>query len=249
MTGHSVQVTFLGTGDAFGHGGRLQPCILVAGDDCRFLVDCGASALISLQKYHVAPNSIELILITHLHGDHFGGLPFFILDAQLHSKRQTPLTIAGPTGTRDRLTAAMELMFPGSSKTRQKFDLDICELEPEKPWNFKSIQVRSYLMQHPCGDPPLGFRIDCSGKIIAHTGDTQWTDTIVPLAGQADLLIAEAYFFNKPIKNHLNYETLMAHYQELQPKRTVLTHMSRDMLDRLDEIDLEAAEDGQTIHI
>ena len=93
-----IKIRFLGTGDAFGHGGRLQPCILVETPLRRFLVDCGATATIAMHRYGILPNDIDLILISHLHGDHFGGLPFFILDAQLHSKRRAPLTIAGPEG-------------------------------------------------------------------------------------------------------------------------------------------------------
>ena len=63
--------------------------------------------MIAIRKFDIDPNAIRAVLITHLHGDHFGGLPFFILDAQLVSRRTAPLTIAGPPGLRDRLTTAL----------------------------------------------------------------------------------------------------------------------------------------------
>ena len=110
----AVQVQFLGSGDAFGSGGRLQSCILVGHPGGRFLIDCGASAMISLRRFGVDPNSIDGIFLTHLHGDHYGGLPFFILDAQLVSRRAAPLLVAGPPGLCGRLPAAMETLFPGS---------------------------------------------------------------------------------------------------------------------------------------
>lgn len=88
-----VRIRFLGSGDAFGSGGRLQTCIHVEGGGTQFLVDCGASSLIAMKRVGVDPTSIDVALITHLHGDHFGGLPFLILDAQF-SRRSRPLTIA-----------------------------------------------------------------------------------------------------------------------------------------------------------
>src|SRR2546427_537766 len=91
----TIQVRFLGSGDAFGSGGRLQTCICIKATTSTFLVDCGASSLIALRRFGVTPNDIDMILLTHLHGDHFGGIPFFILDAQLISKRSRPLDCRG----------------------------------------------------------------------------------------------------------------------------------------------------------
>jgi ribonuclease BN (tRNA processing enzyme) len=245
----SVQLQFLGTGDAFGHGGRLQTCILVRTSTCRFLIDFGASGMIGLYRYNIDPNSIDMILLTHLHGDHFGGLPFFILDAQLNSKRIDPLVIAGPVGTRSRLTSAMELMFPGSSKIKQKFDIQVHALAPSEQWDFRGVTVSPFPVQHPSGDQSLALRIGCDGKTIAYTGDTEWTEALIPAAGGVDLLIAEAYFYEKPIKYHLNYQTLMSHLESLNPKRLIITHMGQDMLERIEQLEVESADDGMIVDI
>lgn len=246
---NTVQVRFLGTGDAFGHGGRLQTCILIQTTKHRILIDFGASAMISLYRYGVNPNSIDLILLTHLHGDHFGGLPFFILDAQLISKRFHPLTVVGPIGSRERIMAAMEVMFPGSSKVKQKFDINIYELEAEQVWDSHGIKVVPYPVIHPSGDPSFALRVECDGRSIAYTGDTEWTEALIQSARGADLLIAEAYFYKKQIKYHLNFKTLMDHMDELNPKRMIITHMSQDMLDRLEYIEVESADDGMIVEI
>ncbi len=75
----TLSVTFLGSGDAFGSGGRLQTCMLVRTATCSFLIDCGTTVLIAMRRFEVDPNSIDMILLSHLHGDHFGRLPFFLL--------------------------------------------------------------------------------------------------------------------------------------------------------------------------
>lgn len=246
---NEIKITFLGTGDAFGHGGRLQPCIMVETPLHRFLMDCGATATLAMHRYGIAPNDIELILISHLHGDHFGGLPFFMLDAQLHSKRRETLTIVGPQGTKQRLNDAMEIMFPGSSGIERKFSMNVMELQPEIPWCYHEITVHSLEVIHPSGSPALAFRLEVGGKVIAYTGDTEWFNGLIPILKNADLLIAESYFYEKPIKYHLNYRTLMDQLPVLKPGKLLLTHMGQDMLDRLEGIDTEAAYDGLEVLI
>ena len=103
----TIHIRFLGSGDAFGSGGRFQTCICIKTTTSMFLVDCGASSLIAMRRFGVAPNDIDMILLTHLHGDHFGGIPFFVLDAQLISKRHRPLLIVGPPGTQRRVAEAI----------------------------------------------------------------------------------------------------------------------------------------------
>ena len=117
-----MRLTFLGSGDAFGTGGRFNTCFHVAASDGDFLIDCGATSMVAMRRFGVDPNSIATIFLTHLHGDHFGGLPFFILDAQLISRRRAPLTITGPVGLKQRLHDVMKTLFPGAEKIEQKFD-------------------------------------------------------------------------------------------------------------------------------
>src|SRR5580698_4097993 len=113
----AMQLQFVGCGDALGSGGRYNTCFHVTGDRVNFLIDCGASSLPALKRLDIARNEIDLILITHFHGDHFAGLPFLLLDAQF-TRRTRPLVIAGPEGIETRLPQAMEVMFEHSSRTK-----------------------------------------------------------------------------------------------------------------------------------
>ncbi|MDR3563225.1 MAG: MBL fold metallo-hydrolase [Negativicutes bacterium] len=244
-----MKITFLGSGDAFGSGGRLQTCILVETDQSHFLMDCGASSLTAMRKYDANPNDITTILLTHLHGDHFGGIPFFILDAQMISKRTAPLTIAGPEGTKQRVTELMEVMFPGSSKIEQKFAIDIIEIAVGQPMKINGLRVTSFLVNHPSGAPSTALRVEASDKIVAFSGDTAWCDNLVAVAQGADLFITESYFFDKKVKNHLDYQTLSEHLPALQVKKLVLTHMGPNMLANLAGISCDYADDGKVFEI
>jgi len=245
-----VTVQFLGSGDAFGSGGRFQTCICVSFEGRRFLIDCGASALISMKRFGVSPALIDAILVTHLHGDHFGGLPFFILDAQFLSKRTRPLAVAGPLGLDLRLRQAMEVLFPGSSATEQRFTIELMELKERQPTGVAAGPVvTAYRVSHESGAPSYALRVECGDKVIAYSGDTEWDDTLIEVASDADLFICEAYFFDKRVRHHLDYRSLRARVHDLRCRSLILTHMNEDLLNRLPDVDVECAEDGKSITV
>jgi ribonuclease BN (tRNA processing enzyme) len=244
-----MQLRFVGCGDALGSGGRYNTCFHVTGERANFLIDCGASALPALKRLDIIRDQIDLILITHFHGDHFGGLPFLLLDAQF-TRRTRPLMIVGPQGIETRLTQVMEALFEHSSKTRPRFELSVMALAPSERRRFGEVDVTPFPVVHgESGGPFLGYRIETEGRIIAYSADTEWTETLVPLGRNADLFIAEAYYYDRIVKNHLSLKTLEAHLAEINPKRLVLTHMSDDMLGRLDGLGYTAASDGMIVEL
>jgi len=245
----TVRIRFLGSGDAFGAGGRFQTCIHLQGDfGAAMLLDCGASSLVAMKRASIEPTHIETVALTHLHGDHFGGLPFLILDGQFR-RRQRPLLISGPPGTEERLWAAMEVLFPDSSHVERSFDVSVVELEPFVPLDIGPGKVTAFPVEHASGAPAYALRVALGDRQIAYSGDTQWTDTLRDAARGADLFVCEAYFFEKQVRYHLDYRTLKAHLHQLDCKRIVLTHRSEDMLRLADEVDLECAEDGLALDV
>lgn len=244
-----MEIRFLGCGDAFGSGGRYHTCFLVTAAETRFLIDCGASSLIALKRYGVDPNDIDAVLVSHLHGDHFGGLPFFLLDAHLVSRRTRPLTLAGPPSLRDRLHQAQEVLFPGSTGITPKFPLTLIEMPERIAQKVGPVRVTPFLVQHYSGAPPYALRIEVDGRIVTYSGDTEWVETLASAAAGADLFIVEAYFYDKKVKYHLDYATLRGRLAEIGAKRVILTHMSAEMLGRRAEVDLDCAEDGLTISL
>jgi ribonuclease BN (tRNA processing enzyme) len=244
----AVTVTFAGCGDAFGSGGRFQACIHLREPSLAApaLLDCGATSLTALRRCGLDPGQIGAVFVSHLHGDHFGGLPFLILDGQF-SRRTAPLVVAGPPGTQDRLARAMECLFPGSSHVRRKFEVSVTELPPERAAIVAGIQVSTWTASHPSGAPALILRLAVGGTVIAYTGDTAWIPAITEAAAGADLLIAEAYYWDKPVPHHLRYADLVDHAREITARRVVLTHMSADMLARQQQAIHETARDGLAI--
>jgi ribonuclease BN (tRNA processing enzyme) len=243
-----VKVRFLGSGDAFGSGGRFQTCIHLQSNAGGMLLDCGASSLIAMRRFGLEPQTIDTVILSHLHGDHFGGVPFLILDGQF-KRRTRPLIVAGPPGVEARVRAAMEVFFPGSTGIERKFDTRFVELADRVPIEVGPARVTGFSVVHASGATPFALRVAAEDRIVTYSGDTEWTESLVDAARGADLFIAEALFYDKRVKFHLDLTTLLQHRARLDCRRLVVTHMGEDMLARLDGLAVEAAEDGKELTV
>jgi ribonuclease BN (tRNA processing enzyme) len=201
-----------------------------------------------LKRAGVNPNSVHTVVLTHLHGDHFSGVPFLVLDGQF-PRREGALTVAGPVGTTARLGQAMEVLFPGMSAAERRFDVHVIEISPGVPARVGAADVTGFEVIHPSGAAALAVRLRFRGRTIAYTGDTQWSPQIARAADDADLLISEAYTWSRPIKHHLRWIDLAEHFGELRCRRLIVTHMSPDMLRHVDDLPagVDAATDGATV--
>ena len=115
------------------------------------------------------PGGIAAVFVSHLHGDHFGGLPFLILDAQF-AGRTAPLAVAGPPGTGPRLTEAMECLFPGSSRARRRFTVEVTELNPQDAVTMAGVRAQAFPAARPSGAPALILRLTLGGRITLGRG-------------------------------------------------------------------------------
>jgi ribonuclease BN (tRNA processing enzyme) len=244
----SARVTFLGSGDAFAGGSRFQACLHLDGGAQPLLLDCGATSLIALKRAGIDPASIGHVALSHLHGDHFAGLPWLILDGQF-AKRTRPLVIAGPEGTKDRVEQTFEALYPGGPGAERKFETQFREFETRTPFELGPARITAYPVVHSAGTAPHALRVEYAGKTIAYSGDTEWTDALPEAADGADLFICECNFFDKQAPGHLDYRTLTENRDRIECDRIVITHMSEEMLAHAGDAEFEAAADGAVIDI
>jgi ribonuclease BN (tRNA processing enzyme) len=241
-----MQLHFIGSGDAFGTGGRANTCLHVTGPRTNFLLDCGASSLPALNARDIDRNAIDTILFTHFHADHFGGLPFFILDAIFVSKRTKPLTLAGPPGLRDWYERAIATAFPGERQL--PFELHLHEVEIGRRQAIDGLAVTPQHVQHDDrAGPCLALRVETENRVVAYSGDTEWTDRLLPAAKGADLFVCECYNYRACVPSHMSYSILRDKLPALGAKRIVLTHMSGEMLANIGEVECETATDGMVV--
>ena len=243
-----VTLRFLGCGDAFAAGARFQTSFHLDGGEQPVLIDCGATTLIALKRHGIDPGSIGWVVLSHLHGDHFGGLPWLILDGQF-AERQRPLVIAGPAETRERFTRMFDALYPGAPDAERPFEVRVVELAERLRSELGPLAVTTFPVIHTPQTNPHALRVEYGGRVIAYSGDTEWTDALLEVADGADLFVCECQEYDRQVPGHLNYQTLMEKRELLGCRRLVITHMGLEMLERAGELDVEAAQDGMVIEV
>jgi len=122
-----MKLTILGSLSAYPSHKGFTTSQVLEHNGKSFLIDCGEGTQLQLRKNKIKFNSIEDVLISHLHGDHYFGLPGLILTFNLLG-REKPLNIFGPKGIKEIITSLMKV-----GKTWTNYKLNFLELNSKKP--------------------------------------------------------------------------------------------------------------------
>ena len=243
-----VHVVFLGTGNAFGSGGRNPVSVLVQAGDIGALLDCGPSTLATLKRLGRPAARIDCVFLSHHHGDHFAGLPFLLLEFHYRETREHPLTVIGPPGTQRLIERVSSLLFPGMAEKPPGFELIYREIEPGETEHWGSLEATAFQVRHFPRGMALGYRLRLHDRTVVYSGDTEWTEELGRQSQGADLFICECSSFAEKMDYHMTYRELQAHQGKIGAKRTLLLHAGDDVHQRRSElVGFELADEGQEV--
>jgi ribonuclease BN (tRNA processing enzyme) len=242
-----VRIDFLGSGTAFSDGGRHHSAYMIKSPRGSLLLDCGPTTLASLKRHDLPTEPINQVLLSHLHGDHFAGLPFLFLEYVYVEPRNRPLVIAGPPGIEESVRTLFQAMYPDAASEPLPYHIVFVEAVPDRRFWFGDIEVNPFRVPHQDHPVSLGFELLVDKRKIIYTGDSGWTEDLIARTQGADLLICECTFFETRLDTHMDYPRIWENRERFGAKRIVLTHLGQEMLQRRHEIDLELAYDGLTI--
>lgn len=233
----------LGSGDAFGSGGRLNTSFFIRNAGTGILLDCGATTLVALKKAGLSSMDVDVIVISHLHGDHIAGIPFIITERQVKGDASREMVLIGPKGLEQLANSTTRSLFPGIIENL-KFPIRFIEYDTGDIIREAGFVLTTFSAKHAPSTNPHSLRLEFGDRVIAYSGDTEWNENLIHLSDVAELFICEGYAFNAPESHHMSIPELVRQQDRITAERIVLTHLSEEALASRAEIPFEIAEDG-----
>lgn len=242
-------LTCLGTSDAFGSAGRHCAGYLLDTPQGSLLMDAGPGILTAMKAQQRQPDEIDAVLLSHLHGDHFGGVAFLVLEFSYETVRNRPLVVVGPPDTERRV---FELYYALYAEMRGKplpFELRFVEMIDGSATEVVDAKVESFRVPHQETAVSLGFRVRTGGASIAYSGDTAWTPDLLRHSSGCDLFLCECTTFDSAVPRHVRYRDIEANRSSFDCGHLLLTHLGREMRARAPEIPDALANDGLKLDV
>jgi len=246
---NKIRITCLGSGDAFCSGGRRMSGYFIETPESALLLDCGPTVLEALNGLNLSAAPLDMVFLSHLHGDHFVGMPFLFLHYMYVEPRTRPLQIAGSPGTESRVRSLFELIYTDTAAESLPFDLRFTEAIPGAAIEMKDIRIIPFPAPHQASPPSLGCEIIACGRKIVYSGDSGWTEELPARTQGADIFLCECTFFESRSAEHLDYPRIIENRDRFGAKRILLTHIGQEVLNRRSEVGIEMASDGLVIEL
>jgi ribonuclease BN (tRNA processing enzyme) len=244
-----TEVVFLGTSDAFGAGGRCQSAFVMRDAHGCLLIDCGVTTNTSLAAQGIRRDEIDSIVISHFHGDHFGGIPLLLLAALYEDKRERQLEIAGPPGIETRVEDLAIAMGHSIAARDWSFPIVFKELPAGEIHQVGPASLTSFEVHHNKDTCPHGYRIQLDRQTLVYTGDTGWFDELPEYVAGADLLVCECTYCAIEYEMHLNLNQLTQKADAFECERMILTHLGSEMTGLRGDLPFDTADDGLRIKL
>ena len=243
------EVVFIGTSDAFGAGGRRQSAVFARGERGGMLFDCGGTTNTGLTQLGLSRDEIDVILISHFHGDHFGGIPAFLYAALYTDARKHPLQIIGPPDVQRRIANLAFALGYHLEDREWSFPIEYRELHAGERLEAGPAQIEAFATRHQPEAHPQGYRVALGRERIAYSGDTGWFDDLPNQVAASDLFICECTLHDADLDFHLSLEELREHRDDFDCGRLILTHLGADMTGERGQIEIETADDGMAVKL
>ncbi len=239
-----IKVTLLGTGTPQPVMDRFGASILVQAGGKNLLFDAGRGCLQRLRQLKAENNTFDAVFFTHLHSDHIVGFPDFWLTGWLVSKRNKPLKVFGPKGTR-QMTDYLQKAYQFDIGIREEDDkaspeggeLITTDIKEGVVYEEGGVKVIAFLVDHYPVVPAFGYRIEYGGHSVVLSGDTRYSENLIKFAKGTDLLVHEVAIASDTLKkSDPNYNRLMHHttpeqagkvFNAVKPKLAVYSHIGR----------------------
>jgi len=235
-----MKIHFLGVGEACDPD-FPNTSILVDTSSGQALLDCGFTVPHRYFALHDDPEKLDILWISHFHADHFFGVPLLLLRFW-EMGRKKPLTIVGQPGTKQKISAAMELAFP-TLYDRFNYTINYIEIKPDTKIKENDMSFSTAVNDHSA--PCLAVRLDYEDKSLFYSGDGRPTEASLKLATDCNLVIHEAYRANGDTPGHGSITGCIDFAVQAKAQNLALVHIQRqERKDNFAEIETQLLDAG-----
>lgn len=197
----AMDVVLIGTGFPRPDPNHAAACTVIDLGDEWFVVDAGRGATMRIAGTQLDYAKMRAVFLTHFHSDHTSGLPDLFVSSWMFGRKERPLELYGPRGTR-KLSAAMLAFFADDihyradlleRQSRTGATINTHEIGEGVVFDDGKVKVTAFVEDHRPVEPALGYRFESKGKVIVVSGDTRPNDNLLKFAKNADVLVMEAY--------------------------------------------------------
>jgi ribonuclease BN (tRNA processing enzyme) len=244
-----IEVRFLGVGAALPAPGQTNCAFVIRNAGITLLFDCGPAILQQLAAVGMSPGDVTHLFVSHRHGDHLLGYPMFLLWRALGTELVGEMpTIIASSNAAGALRPLWDLVYPDGPAP----EITLIELPTDQSSSLELVPglwLRTWPMIHSDPAPVLGLRLETEGKVLALTADASWSDGLVELAREADLVIADARYGatvpparTHPSRFHCTAREAGLFAQQAGARSLALVHIGSEYAARHEALVAEAAE-------
>ncbi|WP_102107984.1 MBL fold metallo-hydrolase [Oceaniglobus roseus] len=243
----TLKITLLGTGTPQPDGHKFGTSTLVEAGGMRVLLDCGRGAVVRLAQLGVPVGSIDAVLISHFHSDHYAALPDIVMTGAIPAPwggRKRPLRLIAPEGVREvaeglwAFTSADRNIRVADSEIDAKLHrLDVGVLTEGVVLEENGLRIVAFEVDH--GEfvkPAFGYRVEYGGHVFVHSHDTRYCDNLIKHAEGTDVLVHEVAMARaETLERDPHARTVLEHhitprevgrvFAQVGPKVAMLTHV------------------------
>ena len=236
-----MKITLLGTGGPEYFPDRLGISTLIEANGQKLLFDVGRGTNQRLYQSRINPKDITDIFLTHLHNDHFEGLPDLWMTPWFLLGRDHGFELWGPQGT-EEMVQGMRAMFGHDLEKRvnkfnplENLDIVVHSLSDGVVFDENGIKVTAFPVEHDDGNPAYGFRVDYGNHSVVMSGDTTLDENVIKHGAGADLIIHNVIAFSERLSQMPEMQGVLAKlttpeqaaevFSRAKPKMALYSHI------------------------
>ena len=220
-----MEICFLGVGEACDPNHSNTSILVNTACNGRILLDCGFTVPHAYFSLCEDPDELDILWISHFHGDHFFGIPLLLLRFW-EMGREKPLIICGQSGIKEKVAQVMELAYPDLLK-RLQFKLDFTEIEPGCFLKRRDVfwKTAENLHSQRC----LSVRLEDGCDSLFYSGDGKPTEETLTLASGCNMIIHESFWLDRTASGHGNVKICLEFAKKAQADNLALVHLGRNV--------------------